>query len=362
MSEFLPPDELSETEEKKKKHTIEVDDYTWQVISTLSDRFGVPPEMVVDKIIEQMIRTMKQGKGLGEKGGDLGEALAAKLLEKMGEKEDITFKDLLMFQMLRDQGMSGKTSSMDLEKIMAAGLLYKMLGGEEQKGSREETFVKMLEVVMGQKKLEDVLNELRKQREELKKHVEEKMNEVQSTLAFNLMKPEEGKKEEDPFREIGKAFFEQLFNKERIKELIESGILKKEEVVTKEGKPNWTAIANRLLKTVETVAKAYAQGGQITYPAYPPAPPPQPTMPMQEIPSTAPTENIKSIQEQITMGGGVESPEAPETGGEAPVGEQEEEAEGVETDTGEAPAPTTKGEGSEESSGGEAESDSGDKG
>ena len=173
MSEFLPPDELSEAEaeEKKKKHTIEVDDYTWKVISMLSDRYGVPPEMVVDKIIEQMIRTMKQGKGLGEKGGDLGEILASKLLEKMGEKEDISFKDLLMFQMLRDQSMGGKPSSMDLEKIMAAGLLYKMLGGEERKGGGEEMFVKMLEVVMGQKKLEDVLNELRKQREELKKHV-----------------------------------------------------------------------------------------------------------------------------------------------------------------------------------------------
>ena len=266
-------------------------------------------------------------------------------MDKLDRGEEISMKDLALLQWMQSLQASQPRSGggLDLQQAIGAAILWRMFSEAQPQQSKQdqgEMLVKVLEVVMGQRKMEDLLNEIRKTREDLAKSMEEKLKETHSRIdyiaAMNQMK---GKNEEKDFaKEIGEEVMSAL--KDKLRDLIKSGLLKEEEVMTPEGKPRWDKVVSKIISAFETVAKAYAEGAKQPVAVYPPTPPPG------EYPYQQSAQGLERVEE-------VEPAQEPQELGEASVGQEGEAEEATgEAVEGESVSATEEG-GSGEGSGGQ---------
>ena len=290
---------------------------TKHYLEEIAERLGLPEDKVIDRILDMILQQSKpSGLGREEAGGDPIAMVLSKLMDKIDRGEDISLKDLALLQYLQNlQSQQPRSGGLDLQQAIGAAILWRMFSEAQPQQSKQDQgdmLVKVLEVVMGQRKLEDLLNEIRKTREDLAKSMEEKLKETHSRIdyltAMNQMKKGE---EKDFAKEIGEEVMNAL--KDKLRDMVKSGLLKEEEVMTPEGKIRWDKVINRVIGAVETLAKAYAEGAKQPVAVYPPTPPPGEYTYQQSEQGLGKVEEVEPSQE-------------PQESGEASVG-QEGEAE-----------------------------------
>ena len=301
---------------------------TKHYLEEIAERLGLPEDKVVDRILDMILQQSRpSGLGKEEAGGDPIAMVLSKLMDKIDRGEVISLKDLALLQYIQNlQSQQPRQSSgLDLQQAIGAAILWKMFSEAQPQQSKQDQgdmLVKVLEVVMGQRKLEDLLNEIRKTREDLAKSMEEKLKETHSRIdyltAMNQMKKNE---EKDFAKEIGEEVMNAL--KDKLKDMVKSGLLKEEEVMTPEGKIRWDKVINRVIGAFETLAKAYAEGAKQPVAVYPPTPPPGEYPYQQSEQSLGKVEEVEPAQEPQELGEASvgQEGEAEESSGEAVEGE-----------------------------------------
>lgn len=314
-----------------------------KVLDALSKKLGVPREKIIEILVNKLADTGKyrsldlleklSGKKFMESDITLNDIFKYKMMEKLMGDNDVDLNKILLFGMIRQMFQPDLTSLLLLERIST-----KKTGGNEeivkyliqQQQQQQQLMITLLTSLFGkqtQEQIERVIQETRKQQEQIRREFDEKLQRLAEAMARDLksiagdreqlaqylqqlaqmiqQKPGGAKMLIDMIKE-----YKEL--QEALKEVAKTMGIAKTDIPVKEGEIDWGALLGRLLDIAETYVKTKA--GQ------PPIIKPLPETPSQIlVPQKKPEIKIETQQQ-----GTEEFKPLPEnTGEELPVPQQE---------------------------------------